>query len=54
MEVSTVMEQRGAGLIVNLYAGGKRPWFVTLMLQGIGVRFKIGTGANANYSSVSV
>ena len=37
-----------------LGGGGGRPWFVTLQLQGISVRFKIDTGADVTVIPESV
>ena len=44
-DISTVSKQSGTGFVGILDAGRERPWFVTLQLQGISVRFKIDTGA---------
>eukprot|EP00731_Ephydatia_muelleri_P009037 Em0004g1375a len=52
--ISTVSKQSGTGFVGILDAGGERPWFVTLQLQGISVRFKIDTGADVTVILESV
>eukprot|EP00731_Ephydatia_muelleri_P013230 Em0007g540a len=53
-DISTVSKQSGTGFVGILDAGGERPWFVTLQLQGISVRFKIDTGADVTVIPESV
>ncbi|KAL5491281.1 hypothetical protein EMCRGX_G016538 [Ephydatia muelleri] len=53
-DISTVSKQSGTGFVGILDAGGERPWFVTIQLQGISVRFKIDTGADVTVIPESV
>ena len=53
-DISTVSKQSGTGFVSILDAGGERPWFVTLQLQGISVRFKTDTGADVTVIPESV